>query len=644
MEKERIVIRKSIFVVIALLLLVPALNLTAQPSGLPVTLPREDLFVMDQIFRHQVIDNYNGWVALSGVQPHRHAMMYETLWYLDQESGDILPGASNDPPVYNDDYTQMTVTLSESLKWSDGEQFDADDLIFTVQTLKDNDGLNASGWNAQLNQFLDSIERVDDYTVTFNLLSTNPRFHKLFQARWNGIYMMPEHAFSQIEDLAAYTYQDGPVLGLYHVVEMDPNGFWTLFQRREDPANTAVCQYLMRDGNCGAPNVLTILYGDSTKKAIAMSRGELDAFFNVDFEAFLSVTESTPTAQSWFPDFPWAYPNETSSRFIRFNFDTQPWTNNKDVRWALALSLDIVTLQTEYIGGVAKVVYMAIPYTPKLSELYYNDERMLEWVENLEIDVAGEAYKPYDGTVADRISEWAGEQGYAMPGADAAASYGSGWWKFDPDTAAALLEHNGYTRDDNGDWWTPEGERFGFTLQAAPDEPDSFRTANAAADMWNDFGIDVELQGLERSVWSANFNVGQFEVDSPWTSQVLPDGDGWPNVQSYHSKYYVPAGENYNALGGGRPERLQDMALDELIDTMETVHPEDPQNVTLMHEFLQHWVENMYYISTVSFKKFVTWNELYWTGFPSSENPAYMPLYWFQGGRFSLAGLESTGA
>ncbi len=644
MEKERIVIRKSIFVVIALLLLVPALNLTAQPSGLPVTLPREDLFVMDQIFRHQVIDNYNGWVALSGVQPHRHAMMYETLWYLDQESGDILPGASNDPPVYNDDYTQMTVTLSESLKWSDGEQFDADDLIFTVQTLKDNDGLNASGWNAQLNQFLDSIERVDDYTVTFNLLSTNPRFHKLFQARWNGIYMMPEHAFSQIEDLAAYTYQDGPVLGLYHVVEMDPNGFWTLFQRREDPANTAVCQYLMRDGNCGAPNVLTILYGDSTKKAIAMSRGELDAFFNVDFEAFLSVTESTPTAQSWFPDFPWAYPNETSSRFIRFNFDTQPWTNNKDVRWALALSLDIVTLQTEYIGGVAKVVYMAIPYTPKLSELYYNDERMLEWVENLEIDVAGEAYKPYDGTVADRISEWAGEQGYAMPGADAAASYGSGWWKFDPDTAAALLEHNGYTRDDNGDWWTPEGERFGFSLQAAPDEPDSFRTANAAADMWNDFGIDVELQGLERSVWSANFNVGQFEVDSPWTSQVLPDGDGWPNVQSYHSKYYVPAGENYNALGGGRPERLQDMALDELIDTMETVHPEDPQNVTLMHEFLQHWVENMYYISTVSFKKFVTWNELYWTGFPSSENPAYMPLYWFQGGRFSLAGLESTGA
>ena len=555
-----------------------------------------------------------------------------------------MPGASDQPPVYNDDFTQMTVTLADSLKWSDGEDFNADDLVFSVETMWNESGLTQGGWHSQFSSFLESVEKVDDYTVTFNLLRPNPRFHKNFEARWAGLYMMPEHVFSGVEDIVNYTYQDGPYLGLYEPVEMDPNGFWNLFKRREDPENTAVCQYLETTDECGPGYVLTILYGDSTKKAIAMSRGELDAFFNVDFEAFLSVSESTPTAQSWFPDFPWAYPNETSSRFIRFNFDTQPWTNNKDVRWALALALDIVTLQTEYIGGVAKVVYMAIPYTPTLSRLYYNHERMQEWVENLEIDVAGEAYKPYDGTVADRIAEWADEQGYAMPGPTAAASYGSGWWKFDPDTAAKLLEHNGYTRDGNGDWFTPEGERFGFTLQAAPDEPDSFRTANAAADMWDDFGIDVELQGLERSVWSANFNVGTFEVDSPWTSQVLPDGDGWPNVQSYHSKYYVPAGQHYNELGGGRPERLQDPVLDELIDAMETVHPQDPQNLELIHQFLQHWVENMYYISTVSFKKFVTWNELYWTGFPSSENPVYMPLYWFQGGRFSISGLEPTGS
>ena len=138
--------------------------------------------------------------------------------------------------------------------------------------------------------------------------------------------------------------------------------------------------------------------------------------------------------------------------------------------------------------------------------------------------------------------------------------------------------------------------------------------------------------------------VGQFEVDSPWTSLVLPDGDGWPQLRGRHSRYYVPSGEHFNTLGGGTPERLQDPVLDELIDAMEGVHPDSPENLALIHQFLQHWVENMYYISTVSFKKFVTWNELHWTGFPSSENPAYMPLYWFQGGRFAFAGLEPIGA
>ena len=206
---------------------------------------------------------------------------------------------------------------------------------------------------------------------------------------------------------------------------------------------------------------------------------------------------------------------------------------------------------------------------------------MQEWVENLEIDVAGEPYKPYDATVADRIGEWADEQGYAQPAETAAASYGSGWWKYDTDTAAKLLEHNGYTRDGNGDWYTPEGERFSFSIQAAPDEVDSFRVANAAADMWNDFGIDVELQGLERSVWSANFETGQFETDAPWLSFVLPDGDGWPQMRSYHSKYYVPAPELHNALGGGTPARLVDPVLDELIDAMESLHPQDPQNLEL---------------------------------------------------------------
>ncbi|MEZ4617137.1 MAG: hypothetical protein R2867_16740 [Caldilineaceae bacterium] len=45
-----------------------------------------------------------------------------------------------------------------------------------------------------------------------------------------------------------------------------------------------------------------------------------------------------------------------------------------------------------------------------------------------------------------------------------------------------------------------------------------------AADMWSDFGIEVDLQGLERSVWDQNNFVGQFNVTTPWTSFALAFG------------------------------------------------------------------------------------------------------------------------
>ena len=33
----------------------------------------------------------------------------------------------------------------------------------------------------------------------------------------------------------------------------------------------------------------------------------------------------------------------------------------------------------------------------------------------------------------------------------------------------------------------------------------------------------------------------------------------------------------------------------------------------------------MYSVTAIAFKKFVTWDEKYWTGFPTVENPEYMP-------------------
>jgi peptide/nickel transport system substrate-binding protein len=627
-------LKKFVFLLLLLVLFVSPAAI-AQPPGIPVDVPREEVFVADQIFRYSVVNNYNLWVN-GPPQPHRHALISETLWYADQETGERLYGAAVSDPIYNEDFTQMTVELRDNIYWSDGVQFTADDLVYTIETLKANPSMI---WGADMNLFVESVEKVDDFTVQFNLNEANPRFHFFFETRWNGVYIMPKHVFETVEDPTTFTFPEPVTLGAYTVTDADPNGFWELFTRREDWERTPAG--IVSD-NPGPQYVLTIFYGDSARKVIAMSRGELDVFFDVDFEAFETILDTAPTARSWYTEFPWAYPNELNTRHFDFNFESDPVLQNKEVRWALALALDIVELQTEYIGGVAKVsVVPGIPATPKMTELYLDP--LEEWLVNLEIEIEpGEMYKPYDPTVPDQIAEWAAGQGYTVPG-EARDVFGTGWWKYAPDVAERLLIKNGFTRDGNGMWLKPDGQPFTVSINAAPDEPDAFRMSTAAQDMWGDFGIDVELPNPERSVVDQNNFVGQYQIGAPWQSFADPTGDIWQAIRGFHSDFYVPNGEDFRNTGGNNPMRLRDEAVDEFIDRLGSSDPQSPDTVVIAQDFLKHWIENMYFIPVVSFKKFVTWDERYWTAFPTSENPTIMPLYWFMGGKFTFQGLQPAG-
>ena len=642
-------LKKFVLFILLVLLIVPTfVGFAQEPDGLPVDVPREDLWVFDQIFRWQTVNNFNVW-RIGGSTPFHHALMLETFWNRDQETGEFIHALAIADPVYNDDFTEMSVELRPGVMWSDGEEFDADDVVYTIETIKANPELGQGGWHAQLVDLDVQVEKMGDYSVHFTLNRSNPRFHTLFESRWNGIYMMPSHivsaaemALADGENLGSWVWeaQDVVVLGNYLPVEADPNGYWELFKRRDDPENSLAG---IITGGSGPPYALSIFYGnENIKKAIAMSRNELDVYFDVDIESFDFTLENAPNARSWYQDFPWAYPNEVSSRQLAMNHEGDPLLQNKDVRWALALAIDIVELQTEYVGGVAKVTPFPVPPTAKLYELYHGP--MTQWLTDLQIDLGdGEMYSPYDPTVPDQIAAWAEEQGFTVPG-EPHEVFGTGWWNYDTDAAEKLLLKAGLSRAGDGSWLTPDGEPWVLDLQSDPSENDAYRMGQAAFDMWTDFGVEINFSTLDRNTWSQNHYVGEYEVSTPWTSFALASGDMWPQIRGRHSKYYAPVGEDYRPLGGDGVRRLQDDRSDELIDAMESVNPvsQEAENVELGVQFLQNWVENMFDITCIAFKKFVTWDETYWTGFPTAENPNYQPLYWFQGGKYAIQNLHPT--
>ncbi len=70
------------------------------------------------------------------------------FWYIDPEKG--IDGVwenslAAEKPIYNADFTEMTVKLRRGIYWSDGVEFTADDVLYTIQTHMKTNGLR---WSA----------------------------------------------------------------------------------------------------------------------------------------------------------------------------------------------------------------------------------------------------------------------------------------------------------------------------------------------------------------------------------------------------------------------------------------------------------------------------------------------------------------
>jgi peptide/nickel transport system substrate-binding protein len=79
---------------------------------------------------------FNIWATNAGGQSTGlHQLTMDTFWYIDPDHG--LDGVwdnslATEPPIYNADFTEMTVKLRPGILWSDGVEFTADDVVFTT--------------------------------------------------------------------------------------------------------------------------------------------------------------------------------------------------------------------------------------------------------------------------------------------------------------------------------------------------------------------------------------------------------------------------------------------------------------------------------------------------------------------------------
>ena len=63
--------------------------------------------------------------------------------------------------------------MRAGITWQDGTPFTADDIIFSTELQMNNDAL---GQHFAYQEWIESVEKVDDLTVIYNLKKSNVRF------------------------------------------------------------------------------------------------------------------------------------------------------------------------------------------------------------------------------------------------------------------------------------------------------------------------------------------------------------------------------------------------------------------------------------------------------------------------------------
>ena len=572
---------------------------------------------------------YNTWNKGAYKPGQGYQFWFASAWYQSVETGKWTNGYAAEKPIYNADFTKMTMKLRNGLYWSDGVEFTADDVLFTVNTTMKTQGLRLM---QEFNRDIAKVEAVDKYTLDFTLKRSNPKFHNWFTILQcaESITPMPKHVFEGKDPL---TYNSFPPVTLsgYVLKDYDRNGYWLLYERRKDAERSLLAQ--VKGARPVPEYVFVVDYGPEDKGALAQAGHQLDIKYYNGVEAWDIISKKNPDARAWYKDYPYAWMNDPSARCAVFNKARAPF-DNKNVRWALALAINMSDLPIAVYNGMTRPTALYANPNNIHMEAFYKP--MKDWLLAYQME---DGYKPFDPTIAKTLADYAKRKGYPFSGTPEDV-WGIGWWKYDTKQAEKILLKEGFKKDSAGKWLKPNGTPFTatFIVQAG----DYQRIALVVADYWRSFGVDVTINTLERNVYTQRRAVGDYDVTITEVETQGAPIDLFFQLYGLHSRYYVKEGEVAftNVHRWKVPARV-----DQIIDELGSRVPDDPKIRDLMIEFLKIGVQEMPLIPLLSSTKMVIVDNYYWSNWPSAANAYEAPFYWCMGNlEFVSPFLKATGA
>ncbi len=454
--------KKFAFLALALVVILGLGLSSAAAQGGPV---RGGTFIVSEGQQSAFPRNFNPYAP----DPTRwvQGTMYELLTlYNPVEGGAPTPWLATGFE-WSDDLMTLTYTLRQGVQWSDGEEFNADDVVFTFNMLQEFPAMDRGA----VFEFIESVEKIDDYTVAVHM----SKVYTLAPETIGGnVYIVPEHIWSQVEDPVTFTNDNPVATGMLtevrqltdQVLELCRNdNYWQMGEDGQ-PLPYVNCMRMP-------------VYQGNDPANMAAANGELDWIGN-----FIPDIENVFVAADPEHHFYYFWPGGGPVH-LYMNTTIAPFS---DVAFRRAISMAIDYESVTNIGMYG--------YTSPISPT----------------------------GLGPRYADWVNPEAEAL-----AAEYGMG--VYNPEAAAAALDAAGYVDADGDGWRDNlDGSPLTFQMQVVTGWTDWVTSVDIMSRNLQDIGLNCTMNSLDFGVWLNNLQTGTFTTSIGWGTAGNTPYDHFKNL------------------------------------------------------------------------------------------------------------------
>ena len=515
-----------------------------------------------------------------------HQAILEPLFILNYQTGELMPWLG-ESMTSNQTQDVWTLRLRQGVEWSDGEVFDADDVVYTVNLLLDN--APSLTYSAGLRAWVDNVEKIDPLNVRFTLTKPNPRFQldNWSVKIWGGPQILPEHIWRDKDPLTFKFYdpeQGWPIgTGPYKLAGVSPTEFVYVRDDKWWGAKT---------GFRPLPKPRKLIWnwaGPEETRTALMADGQLDSLMDITLGALFALRQRNPNVITWFDDLPYAWVPDPCSRTFELNHTLVPW-NDRAMRWALSYAVDR--------DEIVKIAYEG---TTLKSRHFFP------------------AYPPLDRYVdlAIEAGAWNLER----------------LWRHDPEEARKVFASKGWALADDG-YYYKEGRQLSLDITTHEAAIEKQRIAQVLVEQFQRIGINATNRNEAGATWSEKFAFGHFEARLGWQTCGSVN-EPWASMNTMNTRWLQPVGERAD----DDEWRWSGDAADKysyLVDEIGSLPLGDPKIDELFVEAMQIWFRELPVIPITQARKIIPFNTTYWTNWPTYQNDYVHPPTWWQHTHFII--------